>query len=139
VQNTLTIWLALLPVSGIIVGAILQYVFNRGLEERRHLRELRTQAYADYIKGVSDVRHLVIQPQAGREREILARLTEAKVRVCLYAPMAVIDQLAAFERLGGTINTEAQQDAFARILVAMRGGKDAKAQELETILLGTRE
>jgi hypothetical protein len=42
---------AILPVVGVLVGASLQYFFSRYLEVQRYQRDLRTQAYLDYIKS----------------------------------------------------------------------------------------
>src|SRR5690606_14758693 len=95
----------------VIAGAGLQYLFTRVLEERRHHRDLRTQAFADYVRCVSEMRHSFIQPQAPREREMLARLTDAKARICLYGSGDVVLKLAKFERLGGRVSSDEQQDA----------------------------
>lgn len=128
--------IALLSFIGVVVGAGLQYIFTRVLEVRRHHRELRTLAYADYVRSVAEVRHLLVQPQASKEREILARLTDAKVRVCLYGSQIAVLKLAEFERLGGQTSSEQQQIAFVDVLIAMRGDADAKARDFEAILLG---
>jgi len=134
----LTIWVALLSFAGIIAGAALQYVFTRVLEDRRHRRELRTQAYSDYVRGVSDLKHQIIDALGAKEREMYARLTDAKMRVTLYGSKSVIEKMADFERFGGGLHSDAQQEAFVEILIAMRDGKDAKLQELEVIMLGVR-
>lgn len=44
---------AILSIIGVLVGASLQYLFTRYLETQRQRRELRTQAYLDYIKSAS--------------------------------------------------------------------------------------
>lgn len=129
----------LMSFVGVVVGAGLQYLFTRVLEERRHDRDLRTQAFADYVRCVSEMRHTFIQPQAPKEREMLARLTDAKARICLYGSGKVILKLAEFERLGGRVNSDAQQDAFVDVLLAMRGDGDAKQADLETIMLGIKQ
>jgi hypothetical protein len=49
---------AVLPVVGVLVGASLQYFFTRYLETQRHQRDLRTQAYLDYIRAMSGLGHL---------------------------------------------------------------------------------
>jgi hypothetical protein len=43
---------------GLVVGAYLQYLFTSHLESKRHQRELRTQAYLDFLKCVSELAHL---------------------------------------------------------------------------------
>jgi hypothetical protein len=128
----------LMSLVGVIIGASLQYVFTRILDERRHHRDLRTQAFVDYIQCISEIRHRFIQPQAPKERELLARLTEAKARICLYGSGNVVLKLAEFDRLGGIIDSHDQRDAFVHILLAMRGDRDAKQRDLETVLLGVK-
>lgn len=133
-----SVTIALVSFLGVVVGAGLQYLFTRVLEERRHHRDLKTQAYSDYIRSVCEVRHMLIQPQASREREMLARLTDAKARVCLYGSDFAILKLSEFESLGGQIKTGEQQDAFVEVLIAMRGETDVKAKELRAVMLGNK-
>jgi hypothetical protein len=124
---------------GVVAGAGLQYLFTRVLEERRHHRDLRTQAFADYVRCVSEMRHAFIQPQAPREREMLSRLTDAKARICLYGSGQVVLKLAEFERLGGRVSSDTQQDAFVDVLIAMRGDGHARHHDLEAIMLGIKQ
>lgn len=127
---------AFYSLAGIAVGALLQYLFTRVLEDRRHLRDLRTQAYSDYLRAVSESRHLLIQRQALRERELLARLTDAKARLCLYGTAHVLALLARFEGLGGTLHSTDQQEAFVALLGAMRQSPDVEGADLELVILG---
>ena len=70
---------AILPVVGVLVGASLQYLFTRYLETQRYQRDLRTQAYLDYIKSVSGLARLN-DPQGSQERDLLAKqLTPKRV------------------------------------------------------------
>jgi hypothetical protein len=49
---------AILSLFGVLLGASLQYVFTRYLDNQRHHRELRTQSYMDYLNSVSGLAHL---------------------------------------------------------------------------------
>ena len=51
---------AILPFLGVMIGAALQYFFTRHLDSQKHRRELRTKAYTDYLKCVSD--HANLRP-----------------------------------------------------------------------------
>ncbi len=128
--------IALFSFLGIIIGATLQYLFTRFLDERKHRQNLRTQAYTDFLRGVSEAAHLMIQPQAQRERELKARITDSKARICIYGSSHVIARLAEFERLGAIIQTDEQRQSFVRVLTAMRSDSDVSAADLETVMLG---
>src|SRR5208282_3144224 len=102
---------AVLPVIGVLVGASLQYLFTRYLETQRHQRELRTQAYLDYLKSVSGLAHLN-EPQGSQERDLLASAADAKARICVYGSSQVIQAFASFERLGAEVASPAQRRGF---------------------------
>lgn len=51
ILDTLTPYL---PFAGVVIGASLQYVFTRQIEYKRSLREMKTKAYMDYLKGVCE-------------------------------------------------------------------------------------
>jgi hypothetical protein len=65
--------IAILSFFGVIIGASLQYVFTRYLDNQRHHRDLRTQAYLDYLNSVSGLAHLN-EPQGSQERDLLAKV-----------------------------------------------------------------
>lgn len=133
---------ALLPFLGVIIGAALQYFFTRHLDSRRHHRELRTKAYTDYLKCVSDHANLRPQRQSQEGRELSARTADAKCRICLYGSSAAIAALAEFERLGATMNTPEQCAAFSHLVEVMRNDSTNSGQvgsdDLEAVLLGVR-
>lgn len=57
--------IALFSILGIVVGASLQYVFSRFLEERKHRRLLQTEAYANYLLGVAEAAHFDLTMNGG--------------------------------------------------------------------------
>jgi len=134
--------IAIISAVSAIIGATLQYLFTRYLDGERHQRERRSQAYADYLKAISEQAQLGNQlyPEA---HEILARATDAKCRICLYGPLAVVDAFAGFEQLGATLETPAHRNAFIRMVAAMRsdsGGRGAPTPaSIQLILLGPSE
>jgi len=133
---------ALFSVIGLIIGAALQYMFTRHLDYQRHHRNLRTIAYTDYLKAISDSAH-VVQRQSPEAREIVAKAADAKTRICLYGSKGVVTALAEFERTGAAMKTDAQVSAFSNLVSEMREDSGVKIQapinDLQTILFGNIE
>lgn len=126
---------ALFSFFGIIIGASLQYLFTKVLEEKRHYRDLRARAYADYVRFVSEAAHCLVQPMSGEGRQLLAKITDAKARLCLYGSTEVVNNLAEFDRAGGEIKSYAQRQAFVQLLRSMRSEADITNSDLEAIML----
>ena len=110
---------AVLPVVGVLVGASPQYFFTRYLEAQRHQRDLRTQAYLDYVKSMSGLAHLN-DPHGSQERDLLASAADAKARICLYGSGKVVAAFASFEALGAAVISTSQCESFVAMIVAMR-------------------
>jgi hypothetical protein len=131
---------AVLPVVGVLVGASLQYFFTRYLETQRHHRDLRTQAYLDYIKSVSGLAHLN-DPQGSQERDLLASAADAKARICLYGSGEVVKAFALFEKLGAAVTSPSQRESFVAMIVAMRSDSGsasrARIEDVRLLLLGS--
>ena len=118
---------------GVIVGASLQYLFMRLLEERKERRSLQTKAYTDYIQAVAESRHISLYTE---QASIFARLADAKTRICLYGSPEVVARLADFESKGAVIEDNEQREAFMRLIEAIRGTSKLQMSQLELILLG---
>lgn len=133
---------AILPILGLIIGASLQYFFTRYLENQRHHRELRTQAYLDYLKSISELAHLN-DPQGSQERDLFAKVADAKARICLYGSEGVLRAFALFEKLGATITSPMQQKAFVGMVLAMREDSGStyvsSTEDIEMLLLGKHD
>ncbi|MBZ5680303.1 MAG: hypothetical protein LAO24_09380 [Acidobacteriia bacterium] len=80
---------AILSIFGVIIGASLQYVFTRYLENQRHRRELRTQAYLDYLNSVNGLAH-PNEPQGSQQRDLFAKAADAKQRAAFVAMVAAM-------------------------------------------------
>ena len=133
---------AILSFLGIITGAMLQYFFTRHLDNQKHYRELRTKAYTDYLKCVSEYANLGKQRQSQEGRELAAKTADAKCRIALYGSSSAISAFAEFERLGATMNTPEQCVIFTRMVSIMRNdsanGNQVEPNDLEAVLLGVR-
>lgn len=46
--------IGLLSFLGVVIGASLQYIFTRHIEDQRHIRDVRSKAYMDYLKCVAE-------------------------------------------------------------------------------------
>jgi hypothetical protein len=113
-MQNLTILAALLPLAGVLVGAILQYAFGRTLENRKQLTLEKGRVYADYFEAVAAAASL------GSSREILSRVANAKSRICIYGSPAVIRCLHDFESAGAVTSTDEGRSAIAELVAAMR-------------------
>ncbi len=133
---------AVLSFFGVVIGASLQYVFTRYLESQRHHRELRTQAYLDFLKYVSELAHLN-DPSDSQNRDLLAKTTDAKAPICLYGSGEVVRAFAVFERRGAIVKSIPQREAFVNMVSAMRrdsgSPSGSRVEDLEAILLGNRD
>lgn len=105
---------------GIIIGAFLQGVFNRKNEKLRYLSDLQNNAYADFIDAVSNI--AVAQRSGERDQvlEELAKLSNAKSRICVYGSSEVIKQMNQFVKAGCTLQTEQELQAFTELCKEMR-------------------
>ncbi|MEQ9969170.1 hypothetical protein ABRP72_08270 [Pectobacterium carotovorum] len=130
-----------LPFAGIIIGASLQYFFTRHIEYSRSLRDMKTKAYTDYLKSVSEQAQ-ISSGDIEKCREIFGKTADAKGRICLYGSASVIQAFAEFEKLGASMGTKFQRDAFISMVMLMR--KDAGLKKLPAgsdvsiVLLGCR-
>jgi len=83
----------LLPIIGIVIGVILNYWFTKLLEERRHMRNLKTEAYLEFIHHFMDA-HFV-----GEKKETLSRFADATQRIAIYGSKEVIEAVANIKRV----------------------------------------
>jgi hypothetical protein len=131
--------IAIMSFLGVVIGASLQYIFTRYLETQRHLRELRSQAYLDYFKGISEQVHRT-DLQELEDRDPLGRVADAKARICLYGSRDVIRSLASFENLGAALSSNEQRAAFVAMVAAMRADSGVvpppESRDIEIVLLG---
>ncbi|MFM9913199.1 MAG: hypothetical protein ACKVN9_06685 [Methylophilaceae bacterium] len=135
--------IAVFTLLGAVVGAVLQYFFTRHLENQKHYRGLRTQAYTDYLKCVCEQAQLASKAQPNLIREIFTRTADAKARVCLYGSTQAVEAFAAFERLGAKMATKDQRRTFTNMVAIMRNdsgsNKGVQIESLEIVLMGHRE
>lgn len=131
---------AVFSILGLAIGAVLQFLFSRHLDNKKHQRDLRAKAYADYLQCVSEHANLGHQKSTTEGRQLGAKTADAKCRISLYGAQTVISAFAEFERLGATMNTSEQRGAFTDMVAAMRqdtlGNSVVTHADLEAVLLG---
>jgi hypothetical protein len=132
--------IAIMSFLGVVIGASLQYLFTRYLETQRHLRELRSNAYLDYFRSVSEQVHSADHQQL-EDRDPLGKLADAKARICLYGSREVVHTFAIFENLGAALSSAQQRTAFVAMVAAMRADSGVvrrpEDRDIETVLLGS--
>ena len=128
--------IAVYSILGVVVGASLQYLFSRFLEERKHKRLLQAQAYADFLRGVAEAAHLNLDVN---ENQVHAKIADARARIALYGSPDVVRLLAQFEKAGNAIISEEQHEAFLLLIQAMRGDNKVEGAVLKLVLLGSSE
>ena len=134
-------YLAITSVLGLVIGAVLQFLFTRYLDNKKHQRDMRARAYSDYLESVSEHANLSLNKSSSEGRLLAAKTADAKCRISLYGAPDVIKAFAVFENLGATMNTSEQQEAFTSMVIAMRadtlGSKqDVSKEEVRALLLG---
>ena len=123
-------WLIALLGAG--VGAGLSHMRDRA----KHNEELRSKAYADYLRAVAAAAHLRSDED---ERDAFRDAADAKARIAVYGSADVIRNLARFEEAGGALRNERSTAAFVSMVAAMRPHTDIDAVsngELAVLLLG---
>ncbi len=105
--------IALLPLVGVMIGAVLQYAFGRRLDAGKLLLAQRVQAYIDFVRAVS-----TLAPDRAKDQATLA--ADARMRICLYGSLDVVRRLEEFCRTGSAPATKAGRAALVGLVRAMR-------------------
>lgn len=133
----------ILPFFGIIIGASLQYLFTRHMESLRHLRELRSKSYMDYLKCVCEQAHFRFKEENKEKQELFSRTADAKARICLYGSNEAIQAFSHFEKLGASMGSAEQRKAFTNMVSIMRTDSGSEIgsehEDIQIVLLGTRD
>jgi len=130
----------LLAFFGVILGASLQYVFTRHIENQKHSRELKSKTYMDYLNSLAENSQHNYEIGSPEQKSNFSRTADAKARICLYGSKEVISAFSKFLELGGLYETPEQREAFTSMLVFMRSDSGSKKikneKEIQNIILG---
>ncbi|PCJ43634.1 MAG: hypothetical protein COA71_01815 [SAR86 cluster bacterium] len=128
---------------GVVIGASLQYFFTRHIESQRHVRDLRSKAYMDYLKCVCE--QAQFRPKIGtqEQKELFSRTGDAKARICLYGSKQAVSAFSSFEELGAGMVSKEQREAFTAMVSIMRTDSGSEVcvnnSELQNVLLGIHD
>jgi hypothetical protein len=120
------------------LGATFGAFLARRNEQLKHLQELRSNAYADFLRGFAKVGRAQ-QDGGDRVSELDGRLivTDARSRIAIYGSPGVIHALAQFIDLGTQTLSPEGQRAFAKLCSLMRDEtmrQSTAIREIETVL-----
>jgi len=112
----MSIYQFLIQILVTFAAAFLGAFLTRRTETFKHLQELRSTAYADFVRGVATAAE---QSHTGKGG--MALVADSRARIAIYGGENVVHSLAKFIALGAqTCNREGMQ-AFAELVRMMRG------------------
>lgn len=104
--------IGIIGIFEIAIGAALQYFFTKFLEEKRHQRNLRTEAYLDFLKGVSEQGSANFQGNKIFYKKYMIDFVMLGQGCCYMGPPKVIQKFAEFNKLGGWIRTREERSLY---------------------------
>ncbi|MFH1642850.1 MAG: hypothetical protein ABIC04_08195 [Nanoarchaeota archaeon] len=127
--NFLQILILTMPMVGVIIGAILQHIFSSRSSSEKHLKELETQAYIDFIKAAARINSAQREKNVQKEEEHAKLMLDAKTRICVYGEKDVVSSMANFWREGAKLTNPSEMKKFIEIIKSIR--KANKIKEIE--------
>lgn len=103
-------------------------------------RHLRTQTYADFLRGCAGLAIAQADGDIERMKEYRILLTDAKARITIYGSRKVVSAAAEFFRAGGRLDTREQMQLYHGICEEMRKeglpSESAKSNDVAQLLFG---
>ena len=129
-----------IAILGILVGGMMQYWFDVRHSKKDKILELKANAYADFLKSLSETTFAQRSNDKARENQGFSLMVEAKARICIYGEPEVVSSLANFWRSGASLCTPIQYQAFIKLVQSMResgfaGGK-ISSDDISQIIIG---
>jgi hypothetical protein len=115
-----SLFAAILPLVGVVLGVVFGHFFTAHRSRHDELAGFRLKAYSDFIAAASQ---LVAARRMGRtadEIDELAKLNDAKTRICICAEAPVVEALDEFWKNGGTLEREQEIIAFTHLCLRIR-------------------
>lgn len=109
-----------LPIIGIIVGAILQYYFNKRFEENKQMDLLKIEAYTDFIKAINAISISQKTNNKIKEFEYLILLADSKTRISVYGSDEVVNAISNLYRQGALLDNLESQKKMIEVIQQMR-------------------
>jgi hypothetical protein len=109
------------------LGSILGAFLARYTEQFKHLQELRSAAYTDFLRGVA----------RAAEQGGVALVADSRARIAIYGGKAVLRSLSEFIALGAQTQNREGMQAFADLCGVMRaesGREQVPVRDISTVL-----
>ena len=124
------------------LGAIFGAFLTRRTERFKHLQELRSSAYADFLRGFAKVGRAQVDKMRddrsmSEELEGRVIVTDSRSRIAVYGGSDVVHALSRFISLGTQTHTPEGMNAFADLCTLMRaeaGRRRASSEDITRIL-----
>lgn len=125
------------------LGAIFGAFLTRQTERFKHLQELRSAAYVDFLRGfgkVANAQRDTVKEERSflEEREGSVIVADAKARIGVYGSKTVLHALAVFISRGSQTQTAEGMRALTDVCKVMRNeaSEDAPFDDIHTMLFG---
>jgi hypothetical protein len=126
--------IAILPLVGVLVGATLQFLLSRAANREKHTEDLRSKAYADFLRAVAAAVHLRSDEDL---RDVHRDVADAKARIAIYGSASVVGALARFEEVGAVLTVGPPLGAFIAVVSSMRlAGAPVADRDIRLLLVG---
>src|SRR5882724_6911447 len=105
------------------LGAIFGAFLTRRTEKFKHLQELRSAAYTDFVRGVASAaeRAMASEIKSGTpEPTGRALVADSRARIAIYGGKDVVHSLSEFIALGAQTCNSQGMEAFAELCKSMR-------------------
>lgn len=121
------------------LGAIFGAILTRRTERFKHLQEMRSNAYVDFLRGFARVIRaqndkLKDERSVLEEREGLVIMTDSRARIAVYGDHEVVQALSKFISLGTQTRTVEGMKAYADLCSIMRRETGRKCTPSEDIM-----
>ena len=123
---------ALIGLSGVVIGGILQASVQLWLARSDHVRKLKAQAYLTFFQGLAETSYAQTKEQMDAAN---ARLTEGRSLVALYGSEKAIEAMAISFRLGGNLHDEGAWQVHADMIKEMREDTSGQKFRAESRLI----
>lgn len=132
----------LIQIGLTFIAAFLGAFLTRRTEQFKHLQELRSIAYADFLRGFAKVGRAqsdTMRDERSKLEELEGRVivTDSRSRIAIYGGKEVVHALSRFISFGTQSLTPEGRKAFAELCTLMRteaGREPASVDDISTVL-----
>jgi len=113
------------------IGAVFGAFLARRTERFKHLQELKSTAYADFLRGLAKAAGP--QDLSTDEVEVRIMVADSRARIAIYGGRDVVSALSKFISLGTQTHTPEGMQAFANLCALMRAETGREHVAIEDI------